>query len=119
MRAVLWEVKRFRALELYVNQLQRILDTLSGAQGDVLQAIRSERTGEEDFRISNSRWTIQQTCCVDRLNPRPLADLHDIETPNFVTLAFLLPNVRIGCDLYSRKWASENRTILVKLENTV
>ena len=55
MHAVLWEVKRSRALALYVNQLQRILDTLSGAQGDVLQAVHSEQTGKEDFRRSNSR----------------------------------------------------------------
>jgi hypothetical protein len=35
--ALLWEVKRFRVL--HIDQLQRILGTLPGPQGDVLQAI--------------------------------------------------------------------------------
>lgn len=42
VRALLWEVKRFRALALYVDQLQRIVGTLPGPQGDVLQAIRAQ-----------------------------------------------------------------------------
>jgi hypothetical protein len=42
VRALLWEVKRFRALALYVDQLQRILGTLPGPQVDVLQAIRAQ-----------------------------------------------------------------------------
>lgn len=42
VRTLLWEVKRFRALALYVDQLQRILGTLPGPQGDVLQAIRAQ-----------------------------------------------------------------------------
>jgi hypothetical protein len=42
VRALLWEVKRFRALTLYVDQLQRILGTQPGPQGDVLQAIRAQ-----------------------------------------------------------------------------
>jgi hypothetical protein len=46
VRALLWEVKRFRALAPYVDQLQRILGTLPGPQGDVLQAIRAQ-IGEE------------------------------------------------------------------------
>jgi hypothetical protein len=46
VRALLWEVKRFRALALYVDQLQRILGTLPGPQGDVLQAIRAQLESE-------------------------------------------------------------------------
>jgi hypothetical protein len=42
VRALLWEVKRFRALALYVDQLQRILGALPGPQGDVLEAIRAQ-----------------------------------------------------------------------------
>jgi hypothetical protein len=42
VRTLLWEVKRFRALALYVDQLQRILGTLPGPQGDVLNAIRAQ-----------------------------------------------------------------------------
>ena len=33
VRALLWEVKRFRALALYVDQLQRILGTLPSPAG--------------------------------------------------------------------------------------
>ena len=46
VRALLWEVKRFRALALYVDQLQRILGTLPGPQGDVLEAIRAQLESE-------------------------------------------------------------------------
>jgi hypothetical protein len=46
VRTLLWEVKRFRALALYVDQLQRILGTLPGPQGDVLQAIRAQLESE-------------------------------------------------------------------------
>jgi hypothetical protein len=46
VRALLWEVKRFRALALYVDQLQRILGALPGPQGDVLEAIRAQLEDE-------------------------------------------------------------------------
>ena len=46
MRALLWEVKRFRELALYVAQLQRILGTLPGPLGDVLEAIRTQLENE-------------------------------------------------------------------------
>lgn len=46
MRALIWDVKRFRALALYVDQLQRILGTLPGPQGDVLEAIRAQLENE-------------------------------------------------------------------------
>jgi hypothetical protein len=46
VRTLLWEVKRFRALALYVDQLQRILGTLPGPQGDVLEAIRAQLENE-------------------------------------------------------------------------
>jgi len=46
VRTLLCEVKRFRALALYVDQLQRILGTLPGPQGDVLQAIRAQLEDE-------------------------------------------------------------------------
>jgi hypothetical protein len=42
VRTLLWEMKRFPALALYIDQLQRILGTLSGPQGDILQAIRAQ-----------------------------------------------------------------------------
>lgn len=40
VRALLWEVKRMRAFALYVDQLQRMVDTLPGQQGDLLELIR-------------------------------------------------------------------------------
>ena len=46
MRTLLWEVKRFRTLALYVDQLQRILGILPGPQGDVLEAIRAQLESE-------------------------------------------------------------------------
>lgn len=46
VRALLWEVKRLRALALYVDQLQRIVGTLPGQQGDVLESIREQLRNE-------------------------------------------------------------------------
>lgn len=46
VRALLWEVKRFRALALYVDQLQRIVGTLPGQQGDILESIRKQLEDE-------------------------------------------------------------------------
>lgn len=40
VRTLLWEVKRMRAFALYVDQLQRMVDTLPGQQGDLLELIR-------------------------------------------------------------------------------
>lgn len=40
MKAVLWEVARLRSLVLYADQLQRMLGTLPGQQGDLLESIR-------------------------------------------------------------------------------
>jgi hypothetical protein len=39
-RALLWEIKRLRALVLYMDQLQRMVGTLPGQQGDLLESIR-------------------------------------------------------------------------------
>jgi len=46
VRALLWEVKRLRAFALYVDQLQRIVGTLPGQQGDVLESIRKQLEDE-------------------------------------------------------------------------
>lgn len=37
---LLWEIKRLRALALYTDQLQRMMGTLPGQQGDVLEVLR-------------------------------------------------------------------------------
>lgn len=39
--ALLWEIARLRGTVLYADQLQRLLGTLSGPQGQVLDALRS------------------------------------------------------------------------------
>jgi hypothetical protein len=39
--ALLWEIARLRGTVLYADQLQRLLGTLSGPQGQVLEALRS------------------------------------------------------------------------------
>lgn len=40
VRALLWEVARLRSLVLYADQLQRMLTTLPGQQGAILEALR-------------------------------------------------------------------------------
>ena len=40
VRTLLWEVKRLRALALYADQLQRMLGTLPGPQGAILDTLR-------------------------------------------------------------------------------
>lgn len=40
VRTLLWEIKRLRALALYMDQLQRMIGTLPGQQGDVLEVLR-------------------------------------------------------------------------------
>lgn len=40
VRALLWEIKRLRALALRTDQLQRMLGTLPGPQGALLESIR-------------------------------------------------------------------------------
>lgn len=40
MKAALWEIARLRSLVLYADQLQRMLGTLPGQQGDLLESIR-------------------------------------------------------------------------------
>ena len=46
VRALLWEIKRLRALALYMDQLQRMIGTLPGQQGDVLEILRRMLTEE-------------------------------------------------------------------------
>ncbi|HBI67801.1 MAG TPA: hypothetical protein DDZ22_01905 [Massilia sp.] len=46
VRALLWEVKRMRALVLYADQLQRMLGTLPGPQGAILDTLREKLKGE-------------------------------------------------------------------------
>ncbi len=46
VRALLWEVKRLRSLALYIDQLQRMLGTLSGPQGMLLKSIREQLKNE-------------------------------------------------------------------------
>lgn len=45
-RALLWEIKRLRALVLYMDQLQRMVGTLPGQQGDLLESIRKTLVDE-------------------------------------------------------------------------
>jgi hypothetical protein len=65
VRTLLWEVKRFRALALYVDQLQRILGTLPAPQGDVLQAIRAQLKEEPcvkefpRFCLASECWVLE------------------------------------------------------------
>ena len=46
VRALLWEVKRLRAVVLYADQLQRMLTTLPGPQGAILDTLREKLRGE-------------------------------------------------------------------------
>lgn len=46
VRALLWEVKRMRALVLYADQLQRMLGTLPGPQGAILDTLREKLKDE-------------------------------------------------------------------------
>lgn len=50
MKAVLWEVARLRSLVLYADQLQRMLGTLPGQQGDLLESIRKTLADEPCVR---------------------------------------------------------------------
>jgi hypothetical protein len=46
VQALQWEVARLRALVLYADQLQRMLTTLPGQQGDLLESIRQKLADE-------------------------------------------------------------------------
>ena len=46
VKALLWEVARLRSVLLYADQLQRMLTTLPGQQGDVLGALRDKLRDE-------------------------------------------------------------------------
>jgi peptidoglycan/LPS O-acetylase OafA/YrhL len=46
VRALLWEVARMRSLILYADQLQRMLTTLPGPQGAILDTLRSKLKDE-------------------------------------------------------------------------
>jgi len=46
VRALLWEVKRLRALTLYADQLQRMLTPLPGPQGTILDTLREKLKDE-------------------------------------------------------------------------
>ncbi|MEH6434272.1 hypothetical protein [Massilia sp. DD77] len=50
VHALLWEIKRLRATVLHADQLQRLLTTLSGPQGDVLEALREKLKDEPCVR---------------------------------------------------------------------
>ena len=64
VRALLWEVKRFRALALYVDQLQHILGTPPGPQGDVLQDPHAARGGALRERVLPApAWRLRHRCC--------------------------------------------------------
>lgn len=45
-QALLWEVARLRSLVLLTDQLQRMVNTLPGQQGDVLEMIRQKLADE-------------------------------------------------------------------------
>jgi hypothetical protein len=46
VRALLWEIKRMRATLLYADQLQRMLTTLPGPQGAILDTLREKLKDE-------------------------------------------------------------------------
>ena len=46
VRALLWEIKRMRATLLYADQLQRMLTTLPGPQGAILDTLRDKLKDE-------------------------------------------------------------------------
>ncbi len=46
VRALLWEVARLRSLVLYADQLQRMLPTLPGPQGAILETLREKLANE-------------------------------------------------------------------------
>lgn len=45
-QALLWEIKRLRAIVLRADQLQRALGEMGGAQGMMLNSLRAELEGE-------------------------------------------------------------------------
>lgn len=46
VRTLLWEIKRLRAVVLYADQLQRMLNTLPGPQGAILGTLRDKLKDE-------------------------------------------------------------------------
>lgn len=46
VRALLWEIKRLRSTVLYADQLQRMLTTLPGSQGAILDTLREKLKDE-------------------------------------------------------------------------
>jgi hypothetical protein len=46
VRALLWEVARLRSVLLYADQLQRMLTTLPGPQGTLLESLREKLKDE-------------------------------------------------------------------------
>jgi hypothetical protein len=46
VRALLWEVARLRSIILYADQLQRMLATLPGQQGAILDTLREKLRDE-------------------------------------------------------------------------
>lgn len=46
VRALLWEVKRLRALVLRADQLTKVLSNIGRSQGMVLDGLRAELEGE-------------------------------------------------------------------------
>lgn len=52
VRALLWEIKRLRSLVLYADQLQRMLTTLPGPQGTILETLRTKLADEPCIKES-------------------------------------------------------------------
>lgn len=46
VRTLLWEVARLRSMLLYADQLQRMLTTLPGPQGAILETLRDKLKDE-------------------------------------------------------------------------
>jgi hypothetical protein len=46
VRVLLWEIRRIRVTLLYADQLQRMLTTLPGPQGAILDALREKLKDE-------------------------------------------------------------------------
>ena len=46
VRALLWEVKRLRGLVLRADHLVKVLGSMGGAQGMILDGLRAELEGE-------------------------------------------------------------------------
>jgi hypothetical protein len=53
---LLWAVARLRSIVLFADQLQRMLATLPGPLGAILESLREMLKGQDRSRFFQSRW---------------------------------------------------------------